>query len=196
MKTIWKFYRLPKDGMTIDSFSKKGIELQISDLYPLYALTHKKKYAKQFMKERDMTQFFMIKDEGIDDEDFSYFANKNRSCVLQKSTFTTYYEEKDKYVKAKVKILTTYAEESYVTDTVEGGIFEDGVIGINNWVNPRLFKNKYYKALKSIKYLKFHDFINAYAHPSDSDEDDSYAVPELTFDQLKVFYTNYQDLFK
>lgn len=195
MKTAWKFYQTPSEnGLTFSDYKKKGKNIQISDIYPLYALTHKKKYAEQFMKERDMSRFYLIKEENLSDEEYAYFANKNRSCVLQKTEFITYCEKKNKYVKTKINLLTTYAEEAYVKDTIEDGILEDGDISIYSWVNPRIFSEKYQKSLKLLKYQKFHDFVNAVISPKD--EDDDYAPPELNFDEVKVFFKNYYYLFK
>ena len=63
MVKIWAFYIAPNDGDIVPnmSISEKGLTL--------YALTNNKKFAKQFMRERNMDKFRLKKME-ISEEDW------------------------------------------------------------------------------------------------------------------------------
>ena len=171
----------------------------------LYGVTNNKKYAKKFMKERNMKNF-RIEIEEMEKDEYANYCNDNdhRASVLQKFQLATVKDGKhtfhDFYNKT---IIMSYWERQIIDDFIPefGETYE--------WYDmrlpiPSIFKDKYFISLKSIGYLwLFNLYIipiideNLAAFISDKlDLDElAYDVPNTEIDELASFILTCQESF-
>lgn len=182
------------------------------DIYPMYAITSKKKDMKEFVQERDMNKFILITMDDVDDETRTRFLNGHRSSVLEHYTYTFYPNIKQNNDKSKdIKILSTFAERTAVEDMCESSLMgiSDLPFKITNdsvTVNPFIFKDRYLDALRDLEY---DDFFKLYLGMEDNnvvqdhglgeivpDEEDYLILPDILIDEFRVFIRNFGKYFK
>jgi hypothetical protein len=166
-----------------------------------YAITYKKKYAKQFMKERNMDKF-IHRVHDMDKEDAIEFCklNEYRGSVLEKHNLTTVMPGKHTQEYAVVKsTLMTLNEYTASTD------IDDPVLEDSGWwyeaPMPAIFKGKYLKALDKFQYVNYYKMIGPeILNDSALDllyqfTDNSYEGPTIFYDELAAFISITYDTF-
>lgn len=181
--------------------------LSQDDIYPIYALTNKKKYKKRFMKERDMKKFLLIvKDD--DEEVIKQFMNSRRSAVLDEYEYR-YIPDNNK--EEKIKILSTFEENNMTLSLAEDGTMILDELFKFEFSNPYVLQDKYLDALKRLDYdavFKFqfvkdmnNDHVNLYGrnviYNDVVPEDEGFPeTPNMILDEFSIFIHSYGDLFK
>lgn len=166
-----------------------------------YAITYKKKDAKQFMKERNMDKF-IHKVHDVDKEDAIKFCSLNeyRGSVLERHNLTTVAPGKHTKECAVVKkVLLTLNEYTEVSDPTDP-ILEDP----EWWYDapmPGIFKDKYLKALKNFQYVNYYKMIGPEILNDSALDllyqavDNSYEGPAIFYDELAALISIAYDTF-
>jgi hypothetical protein len=173
----------------------------LSDKYPLYAYTDKKKYARRFMKERDMHQFVHLTIERDGDE-VDKWCKKHQGQELQISKLQTYvYKNTNKQTIKFVPVLLTNSELNFVLESIDSG-------GMMHYIAPKIiqpsiFKSSIEECLDHLGYtgianyildeMKFFsnattDVIAPYYKASD------YELDPMTYDQYGSFILIYKNI--
>lgn len=182
------------------------------DIYPMYAITPKKKNMKEFVRERDMDKFVLITMDDDDEETRTRFLNGHRSSVLEHYTYTFYPNIKENDDKSKdIKILSTFAERTVVEDMCESSLMgiSDLPSKITNdsvTVNPFIFKDRYLDALRDLEYDAFFKIYLGMEENSITqdhalrdiipDDEDYPILPDILVDEFRVFIRNFGKYFK
>lgn len=200
---IWRFYKKPKK----DSSRRD---------YELYAITNKKKFAKEFMSTRNMDLFIMKKSEEEKD-DWISFANDNLGAVLDYHDLQTCGDNDDDIETKKIKILMTYFEwqncDSDQIDLIElqpeywldmplYPIFNDKIIdALRNleYVAAQRFYYGFYGAPNNLTellhYINDNTETNMFEEDLEElDEDCDYAAPDIEVDELSLFIQTFKEL--
>lgn len=203
---LYCFYKYNRDMSKEQYRSKIEDGLTKEDIYPIYALTNKKKFMKRFMKERNMDKFVLFIKED-DEEDIKLFMNQRRSKVLSeyKYRYISYNDE-----EKQVEILSTYEEYNTTLMLAENGTMSLDELFKFEFSNPYLFQDKYLDALKLLDYdtvFKFQftkdmniDHVNICGHnvlyrdvvPEDEGFPDT---PNMLLDEFGIFIHSFGDLF-
>ena len=79
---VWRYYLKPDgDDREIEHIIETHA-VSMQDLYPLFAITNIKKYAKSFESIWDMSKFIR-KTSHMTKEEYSHYANRHRSKVIE-----------------------------------------------------------------------------------------------------------------
>lgn len=158
-----------------------------------YAITYKKKDAKQFMKERNMDKF-IHRVHDVDKEEAVEFCqlNEYRGSVLERHNLTTVMPGKHTKEYAVVKsVLLTLNEYTAVSDPIDP-ILEDSAW----WYEapmPGIFKGKYLKALDKYQYVNYYKMIGPEILNDRALDllyqftENSYEGPTIFYDELACF---------
>lgn len=188
--------------------------------YLLYAFTDSKKLAKRFWRERSRKRFVCKTDKDIEKTDFVAFANRYPTQKLAVYEFVSFNGDEDKkemysrdHKRAPdyVKVLCT-VNERQILDSItddQGGIPnpEDLVL-----INPAVFKDKYYKVLDNLEYVRMYKFAIAQTLPVnifhtmvqilslkeenlDIEADELYEPPNVYFDEIETFFEIFHNTF-
>jgi hypothetical protein len=173
----------------------------LSDKYPLYAYTNKKKYAKRFMKERDMTQFVHIVIEREGDE-VNAWMKKHQGQKLEVSKLQTYVNKNlNSQTIRLVPVLLTTSELNFVLENVDGGSMMGYVAP--KVIEPSIFKSDVRECLDALGYsgianyvldeMKF--FSNANSEVvAPYYKGSEYELDPMTYDQYGSFILIYKDI--
>lgn len=188
MKT-WRFYKIPQDEILEECQMTK---MSLHDTYRLYALTNKKDLAKKFMEQRDMSRFIVKSDHAFEElEDYSTYANRHRSTVLEEYTLKT---KSDNGKRKKIDLVVTYMERQEIEEPNIFFFTEEFWNEI--FVPTRIFKSGYQKALEfytALAKMYAPDLCIRYGIPDDLDD---YAVPGYSYDEVNVFLRVFGDTLK
>ena len=161
----------------------------LKDQYPIYAITNKKKLAKMFKKQRKKKKY-LCDIQNMDKEEYSVFANRHRSCVLEKQSLLTVIK---KYTKEEKQFYVTIAmtadEMNEMDDPVVSAFFNDDEywLSLDTMITDQsYFKEKYRKVLKYLDYTDMYKLSTGYFLGDLSDEDD-YSAPDFSVDELQLF---------
>lgn len=184
-KKVYRFYSKPNENLV-----EVNDDLDIEDLYPLYAITDKKEYAKRFMEERDMDKFIMRKSK-MEKEEYVTYANMNNGCILN---IYNYMHFPNKYVDGPedVPILSTWFEKDIVQSHLDDQLSE-----INEDMDydffPFILSKKYIKALEKLEFISFWKIYGnkskwdgLYTEEEENELLD-YSYPSVTYDELAMF---------
>lgn len=184
----YRFYKKP-------TLSKEETpeRVSLSDKYPLYGLTCKKKIAKRFMEERDMDKF-IIRKSNVDRETYSELANRNRSAVLEEFDLLTCVNKyKQNQSMEKVNLILTYGEIQTI-DEPQLYILDESWWNTYYMNSPFIFKEEYVKALQKIDFIDFYKLFST--DPNLYGVYDDYSVPNYYVDELSFFLAIYGELMK
>lgn len=206
---LYCFYKYNQD-MTKEQYRSK-IENGLSqeDIYPIYALTNKKKFMKRFKQERDMNKFILfVKDD--DEEEIKVFMNQRRSTVLDLYKYR-YIPKNQRDKEQKIEILSTYEEYNMTSSLAEdGSMILDELFNLP-FSNPFVFKDKYLDALRLLDYdtifkFQFDKDINRQyitvcgrkvTFNDAVPEDEGFPeTPNIILDEFGIFIHTFGDLFK
>ena len=206
---LYCFYKYNQD-MTKEQYRSK-IENGLSqdDIYPIYALTNKKKFMKRFKQERDMNKFILfVKDD--DEEEIKLFMNQRRSTVLDLYKYR-YIPKNQRDKEQKIEILSTYEEYNMTSSLAEDGTMVLDELFKIEFSNPFIFEDKYLNALRLLDYdtlFKFQfskDMNQQYVIVSGRKviyndavpEDEGYPeTPNIILYEFGIFIHTFGDLFK
>ncbi len=199
--TVYCFYLYDQTISKEEYDLKKDHGYSNIDTSLLYAITNKKKYAKQFMEERNMKKFILIKKD-IDKETYTELGNKRRGKILSEYSYIYYPRIKENINEEKTtKILSTYMERSIVESQTDESLlaFSETI----DFPNPYKLKDKY---LNELRLLEYDSFYKLYISNSlTSEYGISKAVPvdedypsylNIILDELEVFIYNFGKYFK
>ena len=208
-KQLFCFYRVNDKRL-----SKKEMQYMIennikaSHLDSIYAVTDKKKLAKDFMEQRDMSQFVLVTKEDLSKEELTYFMNNHRSNVLEYFAYSKLKRDKDKDTRwdtDETAILSTFLERQTVSDKSDASL-----LGIPEEVKlsfPFKFTGKIHEALIALEYdniFKIRNFfvgdgIEYYNESGDhyiGDEEWDPDYPDALIDEVEVFLYLFGNTFK
>lgn len=184
-KKVYRFYSKPDESLI-----HENDDLDMEDLYPLYAITDKKEYAKQFMEERDMDKFIMRKSK-MENDEYVKYANMNNGCILNRYQYIHFpnrYEEGPE----NIPILSTWFEKDIVQSHLDDQLSE-----INEDISydffPFILSKKYLKALIALEFISFWKMYGDKSKweglYTDEEENDllDYSYPDVTYDELAMF---------
>ena len=122
----------------------------------LYGYTDNKEYSKLFKEQRDMNKFIVIKKE-ISKEEVNFLAREYPKEYLIKKTLKTKSSGMGSKIVDYDLVMTRYEELmiqtiSYKVTTVD--------IFVSTWMDPKIFDDKYYSALKTIGYNYHFNILN------------------------------------
>ena len=155
----------------------------------MYAFTDNKELAKKFMEQRNPKLFRLIKTD-MEKEVFEDFKHTYHMLVLSDILLRTKDEGSIKGWKTIVVVGTKreeYEVEKYIGD---GEFIDKRAIK----VNPKVFKKKYRKALKSIYYDTMHIMKMQFAGipmPNTNVEKAHTRFKELKLDEFLIFYNKF-----
>jgi hypothetical protein len=191
---IFRSVRTPEDARYFE-----GSEL--SDKYPLYAYTEKKKYAKRFMKERDMTQFVHLIIER-DGDDADKWIKKHQGQELQLSKLQTYlFKNTNKQTIRLVPTLLTVSELNYLLESIDSGSMMSYVAP--KIIDPSVFKSNIRQCLDDLGYSGIANYVieqaNFFSNSSSEVIGPYYKASEfeldpMTYDQYGAFIIIYKDM--
>lgn len=180
---IWKFFK--KSTVKADEVPK-GV--QLTDRYPLYAMTNNEEYAKEFKEMHDMSKFITKVEKDILREEYTLYANRNRGTILDYYNIETDRGDGVEYAR----ILMTMTE--YTILESPDVCFLNDMYWLHNLLSPEFVTKKYREALDSIQYTNTYKIFNGI-----TDEDfsfDDYSAPDMRIDQLAVYISVFYDLLK
>lgn len=200
---VYKFYI--KRKYVAKYIGNRTLNESNKDTYVLYAMTTEKKYAKRFKHERNMKRFRIVVSDDMSKEEIKEFRRKNVLAELDLYELVTfdrsqYIEDENEYVPSPeyVRVLCT-ANERQVLDSI---LEEGGIMNLADlcYTCPALFKNKYYKALKTLQYVAAYKMICAQDMPDaafywingilkrkDPENYEEYDSPNIKYDELQIF---------
>lgn len=112
----------------------------------LYAWTTKKKYVKQFLKERTNNHNYIVREKEIDDVRFDIFSGDYKDLKLGEYKYKGY---KDK----KYLLITTFNEHTQCEEYARENIYE--MLRLD--VDYMWFKDEYIDALDMLSYTTLYD---------------------------------------
>jgi len=180
--------------------------------YGLYAITNKKKIAKEFRETRNMKRFIEKSSDDMDKDEWIEIANDNRGMVLDHYELETRgYDENDKPKVKKIKILMTLVEYQNATDEEEFMtylsaffestpfylIFKENMVDALRWTeyvaSQRFYSMDEYEIMELLKYIT--DSSNTYNFEFEEEsvtyDDGDYAAPEIRLDEFGRFLDMY-----
>lgn len=173
---LWKFFRVPDDIDKIPDY------IDIRDKIPLFAVTTKKKYAKEFIKGRKKDRY-LVKKSDVTQKEAKNFINHHRGQILEYFDLRTNHSGTERYVKVLMTEFEldnlTMLEESY------------GFLGSISIINPKVFSEKAWYIIERL------DYTSAFYVSTDCEEliNDSYPYLDWYCDQLGLFlYVNDTDI--
>lgn len=173
------------------------MDLNINELYPLYAITDDKKLRNRFKEERK-EEMFIEKKSKMTKEEYTKFVNKNAGSVL--SLYEYKHGVKGKCVN--IEVLSTWFEREVVDDQSE--------LIVTQWLEackgrihaiPYIFKDEYQQALRDLMYIQFFrlaggfDKIREYLTDEEMEECDTYDMDRFELDEFNLFIELYGDTF-
>lgn len=184
-KKVYRFYSKPHEDLIAEND-----DLDIEDLYPLYAITDSKEYAKRFMEERNMDRFILRKSK-MEKEEYVKYANSKNGCILDEYScihFPSKYEDEP----IDVKVLCTWFEREVLQTSLDDQLSE-----INEDIDydffPFIINKKYLKALIKLEYISYWKIYGEKSKwnglYTKKEEDDllDYSYPSVTYDELLMF---------
>lgn len=182
---VWLFFKKPDES---------NIHIGIStDEKSLYAITNNKDYAKQFMSERDMTQF-ILKKKNIEKDVWMDMGKENGDCILDirylktRETVDIY----DEYKKIEIPMLCTM----YEYQTVDADFVQIYEMTPDFWLDAltyEVFNEKVKNALEVIQYSSFYRLMGKESYTNDISD---YAAPDTDIDEVGCFVSTFHRLFK
>lgn len=190
--------------MKLHLFYWKPSKEYVGDYAALYAYTIDKEFAEDFQKQRDMSKFIYKKEE-ISKKDYKEFASLHTQQKLGIGEFYT----KSKIVYGKrerVKVLCTWKEEESIVIT-QDKLWEEFS---NNFVDCKMLKDEYIKALEVLQYFKLFLFyrkkqnycMDSYYEPyyTSYGPCEDFVLEDFTvdikYDEFQLFLKYYQHTFK
>lgn len=195
MKTVYRFYTKPNKEALMNSS-----DLSVEDKYPLEAFTNDKTIKDEFVKNRNMDKYIMIKSK-MDKKEYTIFTNSNRNKLLGFYPLDTYLS-KDHHDKKSVNVLATWFEAELVDNYAEECFDNETSIQNIYTTCPLVLNDKYLKALEKLEYInlwKLYGEVERYLYlVSDSNFDEymDYSTPNVTYDYLNLFIDILGDKFK
>lgn len=193
---LYSFYRYDKK-MTAKEYRRLLEEgCTDYDIRKLYAVTTKKRLAKEFKKQRDMNQFIEIVTDDLEEDEAIEFMRRHRGALLDYREYMHFIERSlFKPHSIPMKILSTEQERNLVEVTVELGMFNDQIFFPN--MNPFVLKKEYRIMLRDLGYIAAYRYMNSdkrirYYDPEEPDFD----LPMFDVDEFEAFITLFKDLFK
>lgn len=191
---IYKFYHKPSKHA--DDRRKP-----IGERYVLYALTNKKKLAKLFKKQRDMSKF-LLKVDSVDFDEWTELANGNNGTVLSIYPLTT--------CNGKIRTVENRIDVDMLMTLNEKSILDDGsdILELSDemfWASmpiPLVFDKKYQEVFDVFQYMVLYKLYRSLDVPYNWREkmfgiiDDDYEGPQFEIDELKKFITVFIDVLK
>lgn len=209
---MWRFYldrRQIKFNERLDLDDK-----DMSEKYILYAITTSKKYAKEFMRRRNMKMFRLITSD-VTKEEWVTYANANTQKKLTEIELITRGDSDDYIVNdgesahREITIIGPIEESVMVESYVEDGeyierLFEGILKGNAKVMNPYLFTEEYIKALRNIGYVSMYKIMVGIDDPAFHirEEDDDYSCSLIgdnrlfAVDELSVYIDMYGYTYK
>lgn len=200
---IWRFYL---DRRKI-KFNKR-LDLDDKDMkekYVLYAITNNKKYAKEFMRLRNMKIFRMITSD-VTSEEWASYANAYTTKKMTKFYLLTRGDHEDYVINdgeschRDVSIVGPEEENMLMESYIEDGeyieqLFEGILKGNAKAMNPYLFTEEYIKILRDIGYVSMYKIMIGIDDPAFHirEEDDDYSCSLIgdnrsyAVDELSVY---------
>ena len=193
---LYSFYHYDKN-MTAKEYRRLREEgCTDYDIRKLYAVTSKKRLAKEFKKQRDMNQFIEIVTDDLDEEEAHDFMRRHRGAVLEYRTYM-HYIEREIYEQHSIpfKILSTEQEKNLVDVTVEVGMFNERLFFPD--ANPFILKKEYRVALINLGYVAAYRYMNSdkKIHYYDPEEPD-FDLPMFDVDEFEAFITLFKESFR
>ena len=185
MVKIWAFYISPHDNDIVPNMamSEKGSTL--------YALTNNKKFAKQFMRERNMDKFRLKKME-ISEEDWDNMSKIEGDHILDLRYLTTRLYKGDDLPLTQFDILVLCTMYEYQeSDSDFAQLYETSEDFWTSCPNPRIFNKKMQKALSVLQYKAWFDIVNI-----SIDAPIEYDAPNTTVDEFGIFVSLFYRTFK
>lgn len=174
---IWRFFRIPDDYDYIPDY------VDIRHKLPLYAVTTKKKLAKEFIKGRKKDRFIVKKME-VDEDEANEYLKENRGQILKYFDLST----KNNNEIIEVKVLMTEFENDNLTMMEESF----GFLGSITMITPEVFSEKAWYIIEQL------DYSSAYCICNDERvclNGDSYPYLDWRCDQLGLYlYINDSDI--
>lgn len=188
---VWRFYKIPSEELIEESHISN---YSLRDTYPLYAITNKKKLAKRFMEERDMSKFIVNADHSFEElEQYSTYANRHRSCVLEEYNLSSTDRKTGKV--SKVNLVITYNERQQIEEPDTFFFSEEFWNDI--FTPTKIFKDKYLEALRNFTLLQKLYAPDLSLYYGLSSEDDDYDAPDgFSYDEISLFVNLYGDTLK
>lgn len=175
---IWRFYTKP------GSF--------FGDKYELYAITNKKKIAKQFMEERDMDCFIM-KSSKESPSLWAELANDHQDQIIKAHPLCTSYITDEGVIRMiDVPIVCTMYEYQ-TADSDFADIYITTSYFWDRALPPQLFNRKVLDALSVLQYDKMYKVMSSKAQTSDYDD---YDGPNTNIDEVGLLISTFKYTFK
>lgn len=200
---IWRFYL---DRRKI-KFNKR-LDLDDKDMkekYVLYAITNNKKYAKEFMRLRNMKIFRMITSD-VTKEEWASYANAYTDKKITEFHLLTRGDSEDYIMNdgesahRNLTIIGPVHEDILMESYIEDGeyieqLFEGILKGNAKAMNPYLFTEEYIKILRDIGYVSMYKIMIGIDDPAFHirEEDDDYSCSLIgdnrsyAVDELSVY---------
>lgn len=159
------FYFIEKD--------EDGFEIERS----LYAYTDNKKMAKRFKEERNMDKFFE-KTLYPSKKEIHDFAVEYKQMMLQRKKLRFYNKTIGSFFTGE--LIMTIDESLFIDHKVSSLILVE--LSEHAWINPYIFNEETFNALKTIEYVSFYENI-VYGN---SNED-----PKVIGDEVAIFVHYY-----
>jgi hypothetical protein len=163
--------------------------------YSLYAITNKKKLAKEFENTRNMSRF-MKKVSEVDNEEYVNFANEHREMVLQQESLTTRKTYDNGLIgHTDVNVTCTFGEYQIIKDCAEESATSSRE---EYWAMARpfsIYSKKIKAALKILEYPVCYKFYRVEYDPKFDSIEDDYSAPDFWIDELGAFIFLNRDTF-
>lgn len=198
--TLYCFYLYDKDMSKEEYKRLKYAGYSNKDMNALYAITNKKRYAKRFMRERNMNKFILMKKD-IDSDLYTELSNARRAIVLQLYEYIYYPGIKEnKPLSKTTTLLTTQMERLMVESQTDQSLL--GFSETIDFRDPYCFKEEYLNELRALEYDTFYKMFIANALSFQGNEkyipvdEDYLSPPDVLLDELQVFILNFSKYFK
>lgn len=195
---VYKFFKRPDDDVAREGLTKE-------ELFPLYAFTSSKEYAKAFRKQRNMDLFIENVYE-LTQQEYVKFTNANRGNALEvyNYSYLKSYPEKrgDAPIYGSAPVLSTWFERESSEDMTCSSELE--AFNFVCSVNPFIFPKKYKKVLYDLEIIRFWKMFvpgglmdEVMCHVSDEDYEmlQDYSSPDVAYDNLSIFIELYGNTF-
>lgn len=176
----------------------------------LYAYTNNPEVRDQFERARNMKRFRRLCSK-MSKKEYRSFRNSSVEDELVMGEYLYFSHDigKDgKRIPIYAWIAMTYAEQECLNAVIDGGFLSNEPI----WICPAIFKDKYYKALKTLQYVAGYRYwvseqvegIRAFTKiitlMNEREEEiygevDNHAIPEADFDEVELVLSLFKSTF-